>query len=483
MGKLHELTGLAGVIDYYAERGDVVEIEREVDSECELPGIISALNALPRTPGVLFKNVKGYNFPVASCILSERARTCDILGLPSSPLEFKEAFIRVSETRIPPVKVKNGPCKEKIYTRDFDALKIVPSIKATPDDGGKYFQPLVITKDPETGVQNVAMNRAMILQNNTVILNVRNETGVGHDFRKCKKEGKPFEVALVIGAPLEMYISAATKLPIGQDELGLAGAIRGKPVEMVKCETIDVDVPAEAGFVIEGVIEPPYELGTEGPWPEFLKYLSIPQQKPILKIKALTLRKDAVAYAIVAGTKENYNLRISNDVAFYRYAKGLEPNFVIDAALTPGSAHWHHGVIQVKKDDYDFEGLQLHVAMAAFGFSVYLETITIVDEDVNILDMDEIDWAVTTRCNPSEQIHIIPEVKTHRNNPIAGARELMDGSFVGKAKMIIDATVPWKYKNLKRGTSLPIFERARFKKTDLKDYLSAHDYHRWINRT
>ena len=107
---------------------------------------------------------------------------------------------------------------------------------------------------------------------------------------------------------------------------------------MVKCETIDVDVPAEAGFVIEGVIEPPYELSAEGPWPEFLRYLSIPQQKPIMKITALTHRKDAVGYAIVAGTKENYTLRLSNDVAFYKYVKDLEPNFVVDAALTPGTA-------------------------------------------------------------------------------------------------------------------------------------------------
>jgi 2,5-furandicarboxylate decarboxylase 1 len=480
MMKVSERRGLRGVVEYYAERGEVVEIEREVDSECELTGIISALNSLPRTPGALFKHVKGYAFPVASCVLSERDRTCEVLGLPRSPLEFKEAFIRITERAIAPIRVDRGPCREKIYTRDFDALKIVPSIKATPDDGGKYFQPIVITKDPETGVQNMAMNRAMLLRDNTVVLNVRNETGVGHDFRKCKRDGKPFEVALVIGAPLEMYIAAATKLPLGQNELGLVGALRGKPVEVVKCETIDVDVPAEAGFVIEGVVEPPYEVGTEGPWPEFLKYLSIPQQKPVVKIKALTLSKDAVGYAIVAGTKENYNLRISNDVAFYKYVKALEPNFVIDAALTPGSAHWHHGVVQVKKDDYDFEGLQIHVAMAAFGFSVYLETITVVDEDVNILDGNEIDWAVTTRCDPAEQIHIIPEVKTHRNNPIAGARELMDGSFVGKAKMIIDATVPWKYKKLKSGTDLPIFERARFKKVDLKDYLSPHDHRRWI---
>ena len=480
MIKVNELTALSSIIDYYSERGEVVEVEKEVDSECELTGIISVLNSLPRTPGVLFKKVKGYDFPFAACILSERDRVCDLLGLPSSPLAFKEAFIKAMERLIPPVRVESGPCKEKIYTKNFDALKIVPSMKVTPDDGGKYFQPLVITKDPDTGVQNIAMNRAMLLKDNTVILNVRNETGVGHNFRKCKKEGKPFEVALVIGVPLEMYVAAATKLPLGQDEMSLAGAIKGKPVEMVKCETIDVEVPAEAGFVLEGTIEPPYEVGTEGPWPEFLKYLSIPQQKPYVRIRALTLREDAVAYAVVAGTKENYNLRISNDVAFYKYVKDLEPNFVIDAALTPGTAHWHHGIIQVRKDDYDFEGLQLHVAMAAFGFSVYLETITLVDEDVNILDMDEIDWATTTRCNPSEQIHIIPEVKAHRNNPIAGARELVDGSFVGKAKMIIDATVPWKYKNLKRGSDLPIFERARFKKVDLKEYFNAHDFHRWV---
>src|SRR3990170_4871555 len=455
MIKVHELTGLSSVLDYYGERGEVIEIDKEVDSECEVAGIIFALNALPTTPGVLFKNVKGYRFPVASCVLSERSRTCEILGLPLSPLDFKEAFIKVSQNPIPPVRVQGGPCKEEICTRDFDALKMVPSIKATPDDGGKYFQPLVITKDPETGTQNVAMNRAMLLQDNRVILNVRNETGVGHDFRKCRKEGKPFEVALV-------------------------GAIRKKPVEVVKCETIDVDVPAEAGFVIEGVIEPPYEQSTEGPWPEFLRYLSIPQQKPIMKITALTYRKDAVGYAIIAGTKENYTLRLSNDVAFYKYVKDLEPNFVVDAALTPGTAHWHHGIIQVKKDDYDFEGLQIHVAMAAYGFSVYLETITIVDEDVNIMDMDEIDWAVTTRCDPAEQIHIIRNVKAHRNNPIAGGKELIDGSFVGKAKMIIDATVPWKYKNLKSGANRPVFERARFKKVDLKEYLSPHDHRLWI---
>jgi len=111
MAKVNELSGLSSVIDYYAERGEVIEIEREVESECELTGIISVLNSLPRTPGVLFKKVKGYDFPFAACILSERDRACDVLGLPSSPLEFKEAFIKTTQNLIPPVKVKDGPCK------------------------------------------------------------------------------------------------------------------------------------------------------------------------------------------------------------------------------------------------------------------------------------------------------------------------------------------------------------------------------------
>ena len=167
-------------------------------------------------------------------------------------------------------------------------------------------------------------------------------------------------------------------------------------------------------------------------------------------------------------------------MAFYRYVKAIEPTFVLDAALTRGSAHWHHGIIQLKKDTPDREGQQIQVALAAFGFSVYLETITLVDEDVDLYDMDAIDWAVTTRCNPKEQVHVLPEAKTHRNNPIAGVRSLIPGDSVVKAKMIVDATIPWKYKTIKKEGIPPLFMRARFQDTPLEDYLSPEDFKRWV---
>src|SRR3989337_3159911 len=101
MIKVHELTGLGSVLDYYGERGEILEIDKEVDSECEVAGIIFALNSLPKTPGVLFKNVKGYRFPVASCVLSERSRTCEILGLPlSQVLDLSERTQDRKSTRL-----------------------------------------------------------------------------------------------------------------------------------------------------------------------------------------------------------------------------------------------------------------------------------------------------------------------------------------------------------------------------------------------
>ncbi|MBI3076882.1 MAG: UbiD family decarboxylase [Deltaproteobacteria bacterium] len=476
-----EVGGLGALFEQYRARGEVVEIAREVDSECELSGLIVALNNLPVTPPVFFPQVKGYRFPVGGNLFAERRRACDILGLPTDPIAFKEAYLHAMEHPVPPVMVPEAPCQERVLTGQFDALGTVPSIKASLDCGGRYFQPVVVSRDPQGGWRNVAMARSMLLGDNRVAMNIRYETHVGYHFQKAREKGIPFELALVIGAAPEVYIAAVTKMPFGTDELSLAGALRGAPSPVVRCQTLDLEVPASAEFVLEGVIEPPYEEAVEGPWPEFLKYLSIPRACPVMRITAVTHRERAMHYAVVAGTKDNYALRISNDVSFYRYVKALDPNFVVDATLTPGTAYWHHGIIQVRKDSFEKEGLQINVALAAFGFSMYLETVTVVDEDVNILDMNEIDWAVCTRCNPGEQLHILPEGRTHRNNPIAGVHELLGDRFVGKSKLIVDATVPWKYKQAGRG-GLPLFQRARFRPTDLREYLSPQDFTRWVKR-
>lgn len=479
MAQIRTAVGIGTAFQRMIDEGEVVVIDREVDGVHELAGILTKLDGLPYTPAVLFQRVKGFSMPVGGTLFSEPSRVRRLLGMPEDPLKFKHAFLEAMERRVDPVVAPDGPCQEVVLTEDFDALSLVPSIQASLDDGGRYFQAAVITKDPETGRRNVGMYRNMLLGDNRTVINIRPEAHIGMHFRKAKTKGEPFPAALVFGMDAESYIAAVTKLPFGADELSLAGALRREPVELVKCKTVDLEVPAAANIVLEGVVEPPYEEAWEGPWPEFLKYLSIPQRKPIFRITAVTHCAQPMSYNIVPGTKENYNIRISNDVAFYKYVKAIEPTFVADAALTRGSAHWHHGVIQLRKDTPDREGQQIQVALAAFGFSVYLETLTLVDEDVDLYDMDAIDWAVTTRCNPKEQVHVLPEGTTHRNNPIAGVRSLIPGDSVVKAKMIVDATIPWKYKTLRKEGAPPLFMRARFQETPLEDYLTPEDFKRW----
>lgn len=471
--------GMCRVFENLKARGDIVIIEKEVDPVCELSGIIVALNSLERTPPVIFRNVKGFEFQVGANFFTDRYRICETLNLPQDSIKFKEKYLHSIDNPVEPLIIKDGACQEVVLTSGFDVSKLIPNIQAGLDDGGRYFQPTVITKDPPTGIRNMGMYRAMIAGKDKLAVNIRKEAHIGLHFDRAKKANIPFPVAIVMGGHPDIYISACTKLPAFRDELALVGALRNSPVELVKCKTIDLEVPASASVVIEGEIQPPYEETREGPWPEYLKYMSLPAMRPVMQVKAITYRRDKFSYAVVAGTKEIYGLRISNNPMFYGFVKKLYPDFVIDAILTPGSANWHHAVIKVNKNHYELEGMQYNAALAAFGFSMYVDTIIMVDEDIDIYNINEVEWAICTRCNPKDQIHILPEGRGHRISPIIGVQDLMETPKLTKAKMIIDATVPFHYKEKERA-GIKLFERARFKQVDLKDYLSSEDIKKWI---
>lgn len=460
-------------------KGEVIIVERELDPETELSGIIVALDKAEGAPPIIFTKVRGYDFQVGANLFIDKNRLCRILDLPQDPIKFKEKYLHAIDNPIPPGIVKDGPCQDIVLLKDFNVFELVPSIKAGLDDGGRYLQPVIITKDPDTKIRNMGMYRAMMAGENKIAVNIRKEAHIGLHFDRAKKAGIPFPVAIVIGAHPDIYLAACTKLPHFHDELGLAGALRNSPVELVKCKTIDLEVPASADIVIEGEIPPPYEETREGPWPEYLKYLSIPAKRPVMHVKAITYRKNKFSYNVVAGTRENYALRISNPPMFYGYIKKMFPDFVVDANLTAGSAYWHHAVIKVNKNHHELEGMQHNVALTAFGFSTHTDLVILVDEDIDIYDISEVEWAICTRCNPKEQIHILPEGRGYRICPIVGVRDLLENPRLTKAKMIIDATVPFHLKEKERA-GIKIFERARFKKVDLKDYLKPEDLKKWV---
>jgi len=479
MPQTYEKLGLSQVFAELKNKKDLLIIEREVDPENELAGIIVALDKVEGAPPIIFNRVKGYDFQVGANLFIDRNRVCQILKLPQNPIEFKEKYLQAIENPISPVIVNKGPCQEVVLLKDFNLFQLIPSIKAGLDDGGRYLQPVIITKDPERKIRNMGMYRGMMGGGNKLVVNIRKEAHIGLHFDRAKRRGISFPVAVVIGAHPDIYLAACTKLPHFHDELGLAGALRGTPVELVKCQTIDLEVPACASIVIEGEIRPPYEETTEGPWPEYLKYLSLPAKRPIMEVTAITYRKNKFSYVVVAGTKENYALRISNAPMFYGYIKNVFPDFVVDATFTPGSAYWHHVIIQVNKNHYELEGMQINVALTAFGFSTHVDTVILVDPDIDIYDMNEVEWAMATRCNPKDQIHILPEGRGYRIPPIVGIRDMLENPRLTKAKMIIDATVPYHLKQKER-VGVKIFEKARIMQVNLRDYLKPEDAQKYI---
>jgi len=169
-----------------------------------------------------------------------------------------------------------------------------------------------------------------------------------------------------------------------------------------------------------------------------------------------------------------------NEAQLLRALRSYAGEFVLEVAFTPG-ARRHHAVIKVRKTHPHHEPYQLNVALRAFGYgsATALDTVILVDEDVDIRNYREIDWAIATRCNPAKQVHILPEARCHQNNPIAGARELF-GEPIAKAKMIIDATIPWAYKVAEKTPDITFFTMSKWPEVDLKDYLNDTDQKRWL---
>jgi UbiD family decarboxylase len=338
---------------------------------------------------------------------------------------------------------------------------------------------VIFLKHPETGVTNVAINRACIQDDGRITINIQWEQQSGIYLKAAVEAGRPLPVALCIGVPPAVYLAAVSKLPYGSPEIDFAGGILGRPVEMVKCKTIDLEVPATAEIVVEGEIRPPYERGLDGPWPEYLGYLGMEIHPPIVEVKCLTYRNDPIENILIPGCAPHM-LGTGTQAQFYRFLRSIFGEFVVDTHLLPRT-NGHVGIIKVRKNELHHEGLQMNVGLAAFGFLNYLDKVIVVDEDVNIYDFIEVEWACTTRCDPAEQLHVLPRARTNRVNPIAGIHEPGDEPIT-KAKLIVDATIPWKMRNVNKGEGIGFFTRSEWPKVDFGDYLDAEERQRFIGR-
>jgi 2,5-furandicarboxylate decarboxylase 1 len=437
---------LRAYLELLDSHGLLLHVDREVDPKFELSSVVKA--AEKENKAVKFHHVRGSAFGVIANLTITRKMLALALDAPED--RTVQEYVSRTDHPVPPKIVKSGPCKENILLGDMASSSILPIVTHAEGDVAPFITAGMVTaKDPETGYTNVSFNRMQLKgpQKFGVRMMAPQHLGIIHG--KAENAGNNLEVAVVIGAhPLEM-IAASTTLPFGVDHYELAGALARAPVELVKCETVDVLVPANAEIVLEGEVLANVR-EEEGPYGDVFQFYIPETKNHVFRLKAITHRNDALYHTIQAGTKEDIHLlALSREAKLYR-ALTAAGYVVTGVSVTPSLLST---AIAIKKRA---EGEAKNAAMCAFGVYSWLKYCVVVDDDVNAYDVNEVWWAMVTRNRPDKGIFIVPEAQGFPR----------DMHHLHQSKIGIDATAPLDAKEEKLRKYIPGQESVK-----LEDYV------------
>ncbi len=435
------------------QRGELLRVSAPVSRDLEIAEIADRM-VKKGGPALLFENVKGSEFPLAIGLLGTRERTALALGVRDLDelAEKVRALIDLKgqgglmgmlgnlpklrdAMNLPPQRVKTAPVQEVVWRGDEVDLSKIPVLKCWPLDGGPFVTlPLVITKDPETGERNMGMYRMQVMSKNTTGMHwQRHKTGTKH-LEKARKLGQRLEVAVAIGGdPALIYAATAPLPPIpGLDELALAGYLRGQRYPVVRGVTVDLDVPANAEFILEGYVDPQEDWVVEGPFGDHTGFYTLPDLYPLFHVTAITMRRDPVYPATIVGRPpmEDAYLIEASERLFLPAAQLILPE-IVDYHMPPAGVAHNLVVVSIKKE---FPGQAYRVANGLFGLGqmMFAKVIVVVDEGVKVNDLDAVWREVSQKAVPGR------DTLTTR-----GPIDVLDHSSRGwgyGGKLIIDAT-------------------------------------------
>jgi len=460
-GQGGENRDLRGWMKLLEEHGEFKRISAEVDWNEEL-GAITRMNTQTGGPAILFENIEGYRNTFCTKLftngLGSRRRVALALGL---PLDADDRMITGTmkekyKERLETIKLDSGPVKENIIAgKDVDLFGLpVPYWNYL--DGGRYINTAcsVVTMDPETGIMNVGTYRGMLSTRNTIGVLLAASQHWGAHFAKYKRQGREMPVAVVYGwDPVLFILSTAQLHHPGCSEYEIAGALRGYPVELVKCETSDLWVPASAEIVIEGKISAdPKTFEMEGPFAEYVGYYGgVASLKPVIRVECITHRNDPIFRGCCeggtpVGVSEPYHwMAHSKCATVWNYLESLH----IGEILGVWSGILSRGTnlkIQIRKT-YRGQGKQIAHAIWGSHLANYSgKLIIVVDEDIDVFDNEAVDWALAYRVNAEMgDIEIAHGCIGSMLDPSIPLRErdIVKYGMGTWSPVVIDATVNW----------------------------------------
>ncbi|WP_209857492.1 UbiD family decarboxylase domain-containing protein [Chitinophaga sp. OAE865] len=469
--------------------GQLLQTDVPVNPDADLAGVYKLIGAggtVERPtrlgPTMLFNSIQGYtDARVLVGLMASRERVATLLQAPVAELGIHLG--KAIAKRIAPVAVSpdKAVCQEIVFRADdpgFDIMKIIPAPTNAPDDAGPFFcLGLVLASDPETGENDVTIHRLCVQGKDE--LSIFFAPGRHIDVFRAKAEaaGKALPVTINMGLDPAIYVGAcfeAPTTPLGFDELAIAGGLRGRPVELADCITIPQKAIARAEIVIEGEILPHVRVkedqhtNTGHAMPEFTGYEGAANPAlPVIKIKAITMRRNAILQTLVGPGEECTNLAgLPTEASIYNAVEAARPGLVRNVYAHTAGGGKLLCILQVHKKTAMDQGRERQAALLALGVFSELKQIIIVDEDVDIFDSSEVLWALTTRYQGDASTIFIPGVRCHPLDPsqIPAYHPGIRGKGIS-CKTIFDCTVPYELK--------AAFKRAKFREIDPTPYAPA----------
>ncbi|KON32640.1 hypothetical protein AC477_02670 [miscellaneous Crenarchaeota group-1 archaeon SG8-32-1] len=422
--------------------GKVIKIKKDVSTELELAGIVDALGEKP----CFFENVKESRIPVVAGLISSKELVAKALNTNMQKI-LPKLSSAIQNPEIPEI-VKTGECQQ-IVEKNVD-LNQLPIMRYTDKDGGKYIPSAIsVIKDPYLG-RNTCFHRLMLIGKNRFVARIVEDRGTD---TALKKAGGELDIAICIGNSTAVLLAASTSLPKGVDELGMANVL--EKTELVKCKTIDVEVPKDCEIVLEGRITK--ESVPEGPFLDLTGIVDRVRMQPVIEIKCITHRKNPIYQTILAGRNEHKVLMgmPKEPTIFNEANKVCKCN---DVYITTGGCSWLHAVVQITKKNPD-DGKK--AIKAAFEGHKSLKHCVVVDDDINIYDSNDVEWAIATRFQADKAAIIIPNQPGSSLDP---SGDLTEGKKARTCKMGLDATIPL------RGTGKG-FNKENYRKVDVNKFL------------